>query len=93
MAALELPSGTYNVCDEEPVTHEESFNSLAALLHVSPARFLPPWTSHLLGSIGETLARSQRMSNRKLRAGSRWSPRYPSVREGWAAVLRELGEG
>jgi nucleoside-diphosphate-sugar epimerase len=89
VAALQLPSGTYNVCDDEPVTHEESFNTLAALLHVAPPRFLPPWTSRLLGSIGKTLARSHRISNRKLRTSSKWAPRYPSVREGWAAVLRE----
>lgn len=92
IAAMELPSGIYNVCDDEPVTYEESFGALASLLHVAPPRFLPPWTSRLLGSIGETLARSQRISNRKLRSTSTWTPRYPSIREGWASVLRELRE-
>jgi len=72
------------------VTHQEFFRSLAELLHVRPPRFLPPWTSRLLGSIGETLARSHRISNRKLRTTSNWTPRYPSVREGWPAVLRDL---
>jgi hypothetical protein len=42
----------------------------------------PSWVPHLLGSLGETLARSQRLSNRKLRSASGWSPKYPSVRVG-----------
>jgi hypothetical protein len=44
----------------------------------------------LAGSFGETLARSQRISNGKLRAAVGWRPRYPSVVEGWTAVVAEL---
>ena len=43
--------------------------------------------THLFGSLGETLARSLRLSNRKLREASAWSPRFPSVREGFAAAI------
>jgi hypothetical protein len=42
--------------------------------------------------MGETLARSQRISNRKLRAASGWAPRFPSVREGWPAVIAALAD-
>ena len=44
----------------------------------------------LAGSLGETLARSQRIANGKLRAASGWAPRYPSVVEGWSAVVAAL---
>lgn len=89
IAALTLPSATYNVCDDEPVTHAEFFNSLADLLSVRRPRFAPAWTKWLMGSIGTTLARSQRISNRRLRALG-WKPTLPSIREGWVAVLKEL---
>ena len=82
VAALDLPAGIYNVTDDEPVTKREFFRSLAAAVVAEEPRFPPSWISHLLGSLGETLARSQRMSNRKLRTASGWSPKFPSVREG-----------
>ena len=33
------------------------------------------------------LARSLRISNRKLRQASPWAPIHPSVREGWRATV------
>jgi hypothetical protein len=46
----------------------------------------------LLGSVGETMARSARISNRKLRGSSDWAPRYPSAREGFAAIAASLND-
>ncbi|HKS26158.1 MAG TPA: hypothetical protein VJZ76_25430 [Thermoanaerobaculia bacterium] len=86
-AALDVPAGIYNVVDDEPVTHRDFVNSLADRLGVCHPKFPPAWTARLLGSLGETLARSQRISNRKLRGASSWAPKFPSVREGWAAIL------
>jgi nucleoside-diphosphate-sugar epimerase len=87
IAALALPRGTYNVVDDEPLTKRDLVDSLADRLGVSHPRFLPSWLPLLFGSLGRTLARSQRISNRKLREASSWRPKYPSVREGWEAVL------
>jgi len=42
-----------------------------------------------MGSLGGLMARSERMSNRKLRATG-WAPRYPNVREGFRATVAEL---
>jgi len=53
-------------------------------------RYVRRWLAMLAGSLGETLARSQRIANRKLRAASGWAPRYPSVVEGWRAVVAAL---
>ncbi|HKC58224.1 MAG TPA: NAD(P)-dependent oxidoreductase [Vicinamibacterales bacterium] len=87
VAALNLPAGIYNVADDEPVTKREFFGTLAAAVGAPEPRFPPSWVSHLLGSLGETLARSQRLSNRKLRGACAWSPRFPSVREGLVEAI------
>lgn len=43
-----------------------------------------------MGSLAETIARSFRISNRKLKADSAWAPKYASIREGWRAVLAAI---
>ena len=40
--------------------------------------------------LGEMLARSLRVSNRKLRKECAWVPKYPSMREGWRAVAAAI---
>jgi len=87
VAALVIPSGVYNVADDEPLRRQEYVDCLAELLGVRSPRLAPSWLARLLGSVGETLARSQRISNRKIKAESDWTPRYPTLREGWKAVL------
>jgi nucleoside-diphosphate-sugar epimerase len=89
-AALTLSSGAYNVVDDEPVSHREYFDSLAAALGVPRPKLPPPWVKWLLGSVGEILARSQRISNRKIKAACHWKPAYPSVREGWPSVVAAM---
>jgi 2-alkyl-3-oxoalkanoate reductase len=90
VAALGVPPGTYNVVDDEPLRRRELFGSLAGVLGVAPPRLPPPWLKYLFGSLGEMLARSLRISNRKLRDACGWAPRYPSMREGWPAVVAAL---
>ncbi len=90
VAALELNAGVYNVTDDEPVTRREYFDTLAAALGAPAPRFLPGWAARLMGSTGELLSRSERISNRKLRSQSSWAPKYPSVREGWHDVVSSL---
>jgi nucleoside-diphosphate-sugar epimerase len=89
-AALTLPAGVYNVIDDRPVTHREFVDSLAEALGVPAPKLLPGWMTPLFGSIGEMAARSLRISNRKLRTASAWTPNDPSVRQGWPAVLARL---
>ncbi len=90
LAALRAPAGTYNVSDDEPLRRREFVDSLAAALGAPPPRLPPSWFAWLGGSLTKLLARSQRISNRKLRDQTGWAPRYPSVREGWPAVLTGL---
>ena len=92
VAALRVRAGVYNVVDDEPLRRREYFDTLAAALGVPPPKIPPAWMGYLLGSLGETLARSLRISNQKLREEGGWAPRYPSVREGWPPVVAALRE-
>jgi nucleoside-diphosphate-sugar epimerase len=88
LAALDIRAGVYNVVDDEPMRRREFFDSLASTLGVAPPKFPPRWLARITGSLGETLSRSQRISNRKFKEESAWRPAIPSLREGWPLVVR-----
>jgi nucleoside-diphosphate-sugar epimerase len=92
VAALNTPAGAYNVVDDAPLSHRDYFGSLAENLGLKPPRFLPAWATPLLGTAGPTMARSLRISNRKLTAEAGWAPELPSVREGWPVMLKQMKE-
>jgi nucleoside-diphosphate-sugar epimerase len=92
VAALRVGAGVYNVVDDEPLRRREFFDALAAPLGVKSPVIPPKWVAFLAGSLGEMFARSLRISNRKLRAESDWEPKYPSIRDGWRAVVEECNE-
>src|SRR5437868_3398719 len=75
VAALGAPSGIYNVVDDNPLSHRDYVDSLAAALHVAPPRLPPAWMTPIFGSVGRLLARSLRINNRKLRRETKWLPR------------------
>jgi nucleoside-diphosphate-sugar epimerase len=89
IAALDVPAGTYNVSDDDPLRRRDWINQLTGIFAIAQPKPLPWWVTRLGGSVMELLSRSQRISNRKLRAASQWTPRYPSVREGFRAVEKE----
>ena len=84
--ALTAPPGIYNVADDEPLTRREFADALARACGLASPRLMPRWTGALMGSIGELMSRSERISNRKLRALG-WRPLYASAREGLLAAL------
>jgi nucleoside-diphosphate-sugar epimerase len=90
VAALNVPPGVYNVVDDEPLRRRDFYNALADALNVAHPRMPPKWLAGLTGSLGKTLGRSIRVSNRRFRAASGWAPRYPNAREGWRAVAAAL---
>lgn len=89
-AALSAPAGVYNVCDDEPLRRGEWSAAFAEAFGLEPPRPMPAWMTRLGGATVEMLARSQRMSNRALRQVADWTPRYPSVREGFRVLAREM---
>lgn len=91
VAALRVPAGIYNVVEDAPMRRRELADGLAQLLGVKPPRFLPNFLVHLTGSVGETLARSLRISNGKLRRASDWVPQSPTTLDGYREILAQLG--
>jgi len=92
VAALDAPSGIYNVCDDEPLTRREALDAFSGAFGLKRLRTNPAWLMRLLaGAAAASLVASQRVSNRKFREATGWSPIYPSLREGWQAerVKRE----
>jgi len=90
ISALGAPAGIYNVSDDTPLQWHEYFSALAKELGVSTPKPLPGWTRYLMGSVGETLARSLRISNQKFRHASGWAPIYSSAKEGLEACLAQI---
>jgi nucleoside-diphosphate-sugar epimerase len=82
IAALGAPAGAYNVADDEPVTHRAYVGAIACALRVPAPTPFPRWVTRLLGSLGELMARSERISNRRFRDTTGWAPAIPSAREG-----------
>ena len=90
VAALDAPAGLYNVVESEPATRREYLDAFSAAFGLRKLRPMPAWLVKVTaGSGAEAVIRSQRVSNEKLRDATGWTPRYPSVREGWPAVTRE----
>lgn len=79
-AALRVPAGTYNVADTDPATNAEMDAALAAAVGVDSLRTRAPQEG--------PLARSQRVSNRRLREASGWAPRIRAATESWSRIAR-----
>jgi hypothetical protein len=73
------------------MTHRAFVDSLAEALSVRAPKLLPAWITPLFGSLGALASRSLRISNKKLRSASGWTPMYSNVRQGWGAVVAQLG--
>jgi nucleoside-diphosphate-sugar epimerase len=90
VAALGIGPGIYNVADDEPLSRREFADAVATAFGLPSPKLPPRWIARLLGSTGELLSRSERISNQKLRTESAWAPAYRSAREGMRAVARAL---
>jgi nucleoside-diphosphate-sugar epimerase len=90
VAGLDAPAGIYNAVEDDPVTRRDYLDAFTAAFGVRKLRPMPTWLVRLTsGSAAAAVIRSWRVSNKKLRDATGWTPRYPSVREGWPAVARE----
>jgi nucleoside-diphosphate-sugar epimerase len=77
-AALRVSPGTYNVADDDPPTNAEIDAALAVAVGVRALRRRTPQDG--------PLARSQRVSNRRLREASGWAPRMRAGTETWGRI-------
>ena len=77
-AALRAPAGTYNVADADPPTNAEVDAALAAAVGVEALSPVTPPDG--------PLARSQRVSSRRLREATGWTPRMRAGTEIWERI-------
>lgn len=85
VAALDVPSGTWNVTDDEPLTRREHNQAVADALGVKG----PLGTGSTVLRASRNTAfylRSQRVSNARFKAATGWTPRYRDARAGWRAM-------
>ncbi len=92
VAALDSPAGVYNVADDEPLPMRDYARALTDAFGLKPPRRVPKWLFRLLaGGPAEYILSSQRVSNRRFKEVAGWAPKYPSVREGYAAIASQIG--
>jgi nucleoside-diphosphate-sugar epimerase len=80
--------GIFNVVDDEPAPVREWLPVLADALGAPPPRRFPRWLARLFaGDVAVVMGTEARgASNAKAKRELGWEPRYPSWREGFAAV-------
>ncbi len=85
-----VPSGVYDIVDDEPLTHKEVFAAMAQAvgrkhLWQPPALLMRMMT----GVVYDIISRSMRISNRRFKAMSTWNPEVPNARVGWSRLGKE----
>ena len=81
LTAMEAEPGIYNVADDKPVKQRSFFQWLSSQL----GKPLPPEGKSTMGKRALT---NKRVRNEKLKATG-WTPRFPTFREGYEAIIRE----
>ncbi len=78
----------YNIVDDDPAPLREWLPELARVLGAKPPRHMPIWMARLLAGEGGVSMGTQTRgaSNARARAELGWTLRYPSWRQGFAAV-------
>lgn len=79
-------NGIYNIADDEPATKAEVLSWLAEQLDLPAPKFNPEKISDRLKRRGGRMPHRY-VSNAKSRAELGWRPKYPSFREGYAALM------
>lgn len=92
VAALETPSGTYNVVDDHPVTARDNCTAMAAAVETKTWLHAPGCAASLLGQRTTSLTRSLRVSNTRFQTATTWKPRYSSVWRGYRAMARDRSQ-
>lgn len=82
----DAPAGVYNVVDNEPLTKRAFADATAIAAGRRSWVRGPGRLALLLGDRVTSLTRSIRVSNERLRTTTTWAPRYPSARDGLAAM-------
>ncbi len=95
VAALDtrVQPGIYDVVDDEPLRQRELLAVLAHAVGRRRVRRIPTAVARTVsGVLADYIMRSQRVSNRRFREASGWTPSVPSARDGWRRLAAESGD-
>jgi 2-alkyl-3-oxoalkanoate reductase len=87
VAALDAPSATYDIVDDDPLNRAEQSAALAAAVGRRRLSRAPKWTTPKRAGY---LAASQRVSNRAFREATTWRPSSPNVRVGFRKIVQAM---
>jgi hypothetical protein len=85
-----VPSGVYDIVDDEPLTRGEIFAAIAQAVGREHLWQPPALLMRLVtGVVYDILSRSLRVSNRHFKAVSSWQPLVANAHVGWARIGAE----
>ena len=84
------PGAAYNVCDDEPCPPQDVVAHAAELLGLPAPPAIAFGQARLSPMARSFYAESKRVSNARIKRELGVSPRYPSYREGLAALVKDL---
>ena len=87
LLALDAPGGTYNLSDDQPASQNAVIEEASRLLGIAPPPLLSFAAAQLSPQAQAFYAENRRVANGKAKRVLGWLPRYPSYREGLAALL------
>ncbi len=87
LAALSGPAGAYNLADDAPAAQNAVIEEACRLLGLEPPPLLSLEAAGLSAMARGFYAENRRVANGKAKRVLDWCPRYPSYREGLAALL------
>jgi nucleoside-diphosphate-sugar epimerase len=90
VAALDAPTGIYNVADE-PIRKGEWTEAFREAFHIKrKLRATPKLVMKVGGATASPLAASRRVSSQRFRDATGWAPTYPDARIGLKAVAAAM---
>lgn len=91
-ALLQQPdlTGTFHLCDDEPAPPQDVIALAAEMMGVSAPPDVDFDTADLSPMARSFYAECKRVSNGRTKAALNWQPRYPTYREGLAAIVAKL---
>jgi nucleoside-diphosphate-sugar epimerase len=85
-----VPSGVYDIVDDEPLTRGEVFAAMAQAVGRKHLWQLPAVLMRMMtGVVYDIMSRSLRVSNRRFKAVSSWQPLVPDAQVGWSRLGEE----
>lgn len=87
------PGEIFNVADDWPFHAADGLNYIAAHLNApAPFKMTVLLARAIVGSSAAFFAQSARYRTDKIKKMLGWSPKYPTYREGFAEIFRQLGK-